>query len=233
MHSLALRAGIRTRRSRRKPFTRCSNVLAASSRRCGTRDTQVSPLHCHAHHSAALRSERATRFPPCLCVSVVALLDALACASCWYCFSTLQALTQASCLEPQVFRTTPITPLRSVLSVPPGFLRVSVSPMKIDRGPVASRGHGQSPWHTRTCLPSRASMPPGSPSFSSSGATHRHDNSVVSFLTLPRCSRSGLARVPRVPCDHSRLTAQGSPLEAHPSMLPRSRSSSPSMSSPS
>ena len=31
--------------------------------------------------------------------------------------------------------------------------------------------------------------------FSSSGATHRHDNSVVSFLTLPRCSGTGLAGV--------------------------------------
>jgi len=60
----------------------------------------------------------------------------------------------------------------------------SVSPMKIDRGPVASRGHGQSPWHTRTCVPSRVSVPPGSPSFSSSGATHRHDNSVVAFQTF-------------------------------------------------
>jgi len=84
--------------------------------------------------------------------------------------------------------------------------------MKIDRGPVASRGHRQSPWHTRTCLLSTESTPPRSPPFSSPGASPRHDHSVVPFPTLPRRSRIGLAGVPRVPCDLSRLIAQHSPL---------------------
>jgi len=88
----------------------------------------------------------------------------------------------------------------------PALLRVSVPPMKIDTGgtsqneaersdgrgpkglrrdelgtrgcsPTAAGAAGKRPIHMgRTCLPSRASMPPGSPAFSSSGATDRHDN---------------------------------------------------------